>query len=142
MNVNIGHQHPKVVQAIQEQAAQLCFVQPALATEPRGRLGQMLAEVTPGNLKKTLFCLGGAEANENAIKIVRHYTGRWKILARYRAYHGASHGAMALTGDARRWMAEPTMPGVVHFLTPTVTAATLVGRARAATASALPTSRT
>ncbi len=118
MNLNIGHQHPKVVRAIQEQAAQLCFVQPALATEPRGLLGQMLATVAPGNLKKAFFCLGGAEANENAIKIARMYTGRHKILARYRSYHGASHGAIALTGDSRRWWAEPTMPGVVHVFDP------------------------
>jgi taurine---2-oxoglutarate transaminase len=118
VNVNIGHRHPKVLQAIQEQAARLCFVQPALATEPRGVLGQMLAEVTPGNLKKTLFTLGGADANENAIKIARAYTGRWKILARYRSYHGATYGAMALTGDARRWSAEPAMPGVVHLFDP------------------------
>jgi taurine--2-oxoglutarate transaminase len=118
VNVNIGHQHPKVVQAIQEQAARLCFVQPALATEPRGILGKMLAERTPGNLNKAFFCLGGAEANENAIKIARWYTGRKKILARYRSYHGASHGAVALTGDYRRWAAEPTIPGVVHVLDP------------------------
>jgi taurine--2-oxoglutarate transaminase len=118
VNVNIGHQHPRVVQAIQEQAARLCFVQPALATEPRGILGKMLAERTPGNLNKAFFCLGGAEANENAIKIARWYTGRKKILARYRSYHGATHGAVALTGDYRRWAAEPTIPGVVHVLDP------------------------
>jgi taurine--2-oxoglutarate transaminase len=118
VNVNIGHQHPKVVQAIQDQAARLCFVQPALATEPRGILGKMLAEVTPGNLKKAFFCLGGAEANENAIKIARWYTKRHKILARYRSYHGATHGAVALTGDYRRWAVEPTMPGVVHIFDP------------------------
>jgi len=118
VNVNIGHQHPKVVRAIQEQAARLCFVQPALATEPRGLLGKKLAEITPGNLKKAFFCLGGAEANENAIKIARWTTGRTKILARYRSYHGATHGAVALTGDYRRWAAEPAMPGVVHVFDP------------------------
>lgn len=118
MNLNIGHQHPKVVRAIQEQAAQLCYAYPGMATEPRGILGKMLAEVTPGNLKKTFFCLGGAEANENAIKIARMYTGRRKIIARYRSYHGATHGAIALTGDPRRWPVEPTMPGVVHVLDP------------------------
>jgi len=118
VNVNIGHQNPKVVKAIQEQAAKMCFIQPALATEPRGVLGQMLAERTPGNLKKTFFCLGGAEANENAIKIARWYTGRRKILARYKSYHGATHGAVALTGDYRRWAVEPTMPGVVHVFDP------------------------
>jgi len=118
MNVNIGHQHPKVVQAIQEQAARLCYVYPGMATEPKGRLAEMLAGVTPGNLRKTFFCLSGAEANENAIKIARAYTGRRKIIARYRSYHGATHGAIALTGDPRRNPAEPTMPGVVHVFDP------------------------
>jgi len=118
MNTNIGHQHPKVVKAIQDQAAKLCFVHPGNATEPRGLLGKKLAEVTPGNLKKTFFTLGGAEANENAIKIARFYTGRHKILARYRSYHGATHGSIALTGDYRRLAVEPAMPGGVHFLDP------------------------
>jgi len=118
MNTNIGHQHPKVVKAIQDQAAKLCFVHPGNATEPRGLLGKKLAEVTPGNLKKTFFTLGGAEANENAIKIARFYTGRHKILARYRSYHGATHGSIALTGDYRRLAVEPAMPGCVHFLDP------------------------
>jgi taurine--2-oxoglutarate transaminase len=118
MNTNIGHQHPKVVRAIQEQAAELCFAHPGFATEPRGRLGKKIAEVAPGNLKKTFFTLGGAEANENAIKIARFYTGRNKIMARYRSYHGATHGAIALTGDYRRLPVEPAMPGVVHFLDP------------------------
>lgn len=118
MNANIGHQHPKVVKAIQDQAAKLCFVHPGNATEPRGLLGKKLAEVTPGNLKKTFFTLGGAEAVENAIKIARFYTGRHKILARYRSYHGATHGSIALTGDYRRLAVEPAMPGGVHFLDP------------------------
>ncbi len=118
MNTNIGHQHPKVVKAIQEQAAKLCFVHPGNATEPRGLLGKKLAEVTPGNLKKTFFTLGGAEANENAIKIARFYTGRHKILSRYRSYHGATYGSIALTGDYRRLAVEPVMPGGVHFLDP------------------------
>jgi taurine---2-oxoglutarate transaminase len=118
MNMNIGHQHPKVIKAIQDQAAQLCYAHPGMATEARGLLGQKIAEVAPGNLNKTFFCLGGAEANENAIKIARFYTGRNKILARYRSYHGATHGAIALTGDYRRLPVEPAMPGVVHFLDP------------------------
>lgn len=118
MNLNIGHQHPKVIEAIKEQAETLCFAHPGFATKPRGDLGEKIAEVTPGDLKKTFFCLGGAEANENAIKIARHYTGRQKILSRYRAYHGATHGAVTLTGDPRRWAAEPGIPGVVHFLDP------------------------
>jgi taurine--2-oxoglutarate transaminase len=118
MNTNIGHQHPKVVKAIQDQAAELCFVHPGNTTEVRALLGKKLAEVTPGNLKKTFFALGGAEANENAIKIARFFTGRNKILARYRSYHGATHGSIALTGDYRRLAVEPAMPGAVHFLDP------------------------
>ena len=118
VNTNIGHQHPKVVKAIQDQAAVLTFASPSAATEPRGLLGKKLAEITPGDLKKTFFALGGAEANENAIKIARMYTGRHKVLARYRSYHGATHGAIALTGDYRRLPVEPAIPGVVHFLDP------------------------
>jgi len=118
MNTNIGHQHPKVIEAIKKQADKLCFVHPGNATEVRGLLGKKLAEITPGNLKKTFFTLGGAEANENAIKIARFVTGRHKILSRYRSYHGATHGAIALTGDYRRLAVEPTMPGGVHFLDP------------------------
>ncbi len=118
MNVNIGHQHPQVVKAIQDQAAELCFAHPGTATVPRGLLGKKLAQVTPGKLAKTFFVLGGAEANENAIKIARFYTGRHKVMARYRSYHGATHGAIALTGDYRRNAIEHPMPGVVHFLDP------------------------
>ncbi len=118
VNTNVGHQHPKVVKAIQEQAARLTFAAPGLATEPRGLLGKKLAEISPGDLKKTLFTLGGAEANENAVKIARFYTGRRKILARYRSYHGATHGAIALTGDYRRIPIGDAMTGVVHILDP------------------------
>lgn len=118
MNTNIGHQHPKVVKAIQDQAADLCFTHPGNATTPRGLLGKKLAEITPGKLKKTFYTLGGAEANENAIKISRFYSDRHKILARYRSYHGATYGAIALTGDYRRNAVEPVMPGSVHFLDP------------------------
>lgn len=118
VNANVGHQHAGVVKAIQEQAAHLAFVAPGMTTEVRALLGRKLAEIAPGDLKKTFFTLGGAEANENAIKIARFYTGRHKILARYRSYHGATHGALALTGDYRRLPAEPTIPGVVHFLDP------------------------
>ncbi len=118
MNMNIGHQHPKVIKAIQDQAAELCYAHPGMATDARGLLGQKIAEVAPGNLNKTFFCLGGAEANENAIKIARLFTGRYKLMARYRSYHGATHGAIALTGDYRRLPVEPAIPGVVHFLDP------------------------
>jgi taurine--2-oxoglutarate transaminase len=115
MSVNIGHGDRRVIDAITEQATKLQFVQPAFATEIRGRLGQKLAEILPGDMDKVFFTLGGAEAIENAIKFARHYTGRYKILARYRAYHGATMGAMTLTGDPRRWANEPGLVGVVRY---------------------------
>lgn len=118
MSVNIGHAHPKVVQAIQEQAATLAYAYPGMATEIRARLSLRLAELLPGNLNTFFYTLGGAEANENAIKAVRLYTGRHKILARYRSYHGATNGAISLTGDPRRWPTEPGMPGVVRVMDP------------------------
>jgi len=116
--VNIGHGHPRVIQAIQDQAARLTYAAPSMASEPRARLGQLLSEVTPGNLDVFFFTLGGADANENAIKIARAYTGRSKILTRYRSYHGATYGALSLSGDPRRWSWEPGVPGIVHFLDP------------------------
>jgi taurine---2-oxoglutarate transaminase len=118
MNLNIGYQHPKVVAAIQEQAAKLCCAHPSMATETKGRLGRMIAEVAPGDLNKTFFTLGGAEANENAIKFARLYTGRNKLLARYRSYHGATYGAITLSGDYRRPPVEPGIPGIVHVFDP------------------------
>src|ERR687893_1723663 len=118
INVSIGHQHPKVVAAIKDQAEKLCTIGPPMATEPRSTLGRMLHEVTPGDLTMSFFTNGGAEANENAIKLARWYTGRHKIVARYRSYHGATAGAITLTGDPRRWHAEPGMPGVVRMLDP------------------------
>lgn len=119
MCANIGHGDERVINAIIEQARQLPFAGPPMATRPRAVLGKLLAEITPGDLNRFLFTLGGADANENAIKLARAYTGRHKILARYRSYHGASAGAMAATGDPRRVAWEPNlMPGVVHFLDP------------------------
>jgi taurine---2-oxoglutarate transaminase len=118
MNVNIGHGDERVIKAIQRQAARLTYVNPYHATDVRGRLGQVLAEISPGNLKKSFFTNGGAEANENAIKIARLVTGRQKIIARYRSFHGATAGASALTGDPRRWAAEPSIPGVIHVIDP------------------------
>ena len=118
MNLNAGYQHPKIVAAIQEQAAKLCSAHPGTATEPRGLLGRMVAEVTPGNLNKVFFTLGGAEANENAIKFARLYTGKHKIIARYRSYHGATYGAITLSGDYRRPPVEPGIPGVLHVFDP------------------------
>ena len=89
-----------------------------MATEPRARLGQKLAEISPGDIDTFFFTNGGAEANENAIKLARFFTGRHKIMARYRSYHGATAGAISLTGDPRRWAAEPGIPGVVRVLDP------------------------
>ncbi|MGD9048274.1 MAG: aminotransferase class III-fold pyridoxal phosphate-dependent enzyme [Anaerolineae bacterium] len=118
MNVNAGHGNPKIVSAIQEQAARLAYAYPGIATEPRARLGQLLAEITPGDMTKALFTTGGGEANENAIKFARLYTGRHKLLARYRSFHGATAGALALTGDPYRLAVEPLISGVVHFMDP------------------------
>src|SRR5213596_1102769 len=118
MCVNIGHGDERVVRAINEQAAKLPYANPFMATEPRARLGAKLAEIAPGDIDVFFFTNGGAEANENAIKLARLVTGRHKILACYRSYHGATAGSMMLTGDPRRWAAEPGMPGVVHVLDP------------------------
>ena len=118
MSVNIGHGDERVIQAITDQASVLAYANPFMATEPRARLGQKLAEITPGDIDTFFFTNGGAEANENAIKIARFFTGRHKIIARYRSYHGATAGAITLTGDPRRWAAEPGIPGVVRVLDP------------------------
>lgn len=118
VNTNIGHQHPKVVEAIKAQADKLCFIAPGMAYESRSQLVEGLARVTPGDLNHFFFTLGGAEANENAVKIARQYTGKFKILSRYRSYHGATYGAITLTGDPRRPPVEPGIPGVVKVLDP------------------------
>ena len=118
INTNIGHQHPKVIAAIKEQADKLCYIAPFYASEPRARLAEMIAQHTPGDLNKVLFTLSGAVSNDNAIKIARQYTGRFKVLARYRSYHGATYGAITLTGDPRRPPVEPGIPGVVHVFEP------------------------
>jgi taurine---2-oxoglutarate transaminase len=118
VNVSIGHQHPKVIAAIKEQADKLCTIGPPMAHEARSELARLLAEVTPGDLTMSFFTNGGAEANENAIKLARWHTGRQKIVTRYRSYHGATGGAITLTGDPRRWPAEPGIPGVVRMLDP------------------------
>jgi len=120
VNANLGHQHPRVVAAIQRQAGTLCGIAPSLASEPRAQLARLLAEVTPGDLTMSFFTNGGAEATENAVKLARWYTGRQKIVARYRSYHGATAGAVSVTGDPRRWAAEPGIPGIVRLLDPYV----------------------
>ncbi len=119
MGVNIGHGDKRVVDAIARQAEKLPYISPFMAFETRARLGEKLATLWPGALEKTFFTLGGAEANENAIRIAKAFTGRQKVLARYRSYHGATYAAINLTGDPRRWANEnPPMPGVVHVLDP------------------------
>ena len=116
INLNVGHQHPKVLEAIKRQVDELCFAGPGFATEPRGALGKKLSEVT--GLAKSFFTLGGAEANENAMKIARLVTGRDKIITRYRSYHGATMGSMTASGDPRRWPVEPGIPGIVRAFDP------------------------
>jgi taurine--2-oxoglutarate transaminase len=118
MNVNIGHSHPAVIQAIKDQAERLPYVAPSFATQARAELGRSLAEVTPGDLRKSFFTLGGAEANEHAMKIARMYTGRQKVVTRYRSYHGATFGAMSASGDVRRLPTEPGIPGIVRVFDP------------------------
>jgi taurine---2-oxoglutarate transaminase len=118
MCVNIGHGDDRVIAAMHDQASRLAYANPFMATEPRARLGAKLAELAPGDIDVFFFTNGGAEANENAVKLARLFTGRHKILARYRSYHGATAGSMTLTGDPRRWANEPGIPGVVHVLDP------------------------
>jgi taurine--2-oxoglutarate transaminase len=120
MCVNIGHGDERVIEAIVAQARKLPYAAPGMATNVRALASKMVAEISPSKaLKKVLFTLGGADANENAVKLARGYAGRFKVLTRYRSYHGATAGAMALTGDPRRVAWEPgLMPGVVHFLDP------------------------
>jgi taurine--2-oxoglutarate transaminase len=118
VNVNIGHQHPRLVAAIQEQAARLCTVAPTFANEARSRAARLIAERAPGDLDVVFFTSGGAEANEHAVRMARVHTGRLKVLAAYRSYHGATAGAIALTGDPRRWGSEPGPGGVIHYWGP------------------------
>jgi taurine---2-oxoglutarate transaminase len=118
VNMNIGHQHPRLVEAIQRQAAELCTVAPFFANDKRGEAARLIAEVAPGDLNRVFFTNGGAEANENAVRMARLHTGRHKVLSMYRSYHGATATAITATGDPRRWPNEPTAVGVVHFWGP------------------------
>ena len=115
VNVNIGYQHPKLVAAIAEQASRLCTIQPSLANDARSEAARLIAEVAPTGLEKVFFTNGGAEAVENAVRMARLHTGRHKVFASYRSYHGATAGAISLTGDPRRWPSEPGTPSVIHF---------------------------
>ncbi len=119
MNVNIGHGDQRVTDAVVKQMQEVSYIAPSMVTEVRGALGKKLADITPGNLTKTFFTLGGAEANENAIKLARLYTGRHKILAQYRSYHGATYGAISAGGDPRKLQVDHlAAPGMIHFENP------------------------
>ena len=118
MNVNLGHQHPKLVAAIQEAAGRLCTIAPFHANAERSEAARLIAEVAPDGLEMVFFTSGGAEANENAIRMARLHTGRHKVLTAHRSYHGATHGAITLTGDPRRWPSEPAISGVVRYWGP------------------------
>ena len=118
MSVNIGHSHPTVVQAMKDACDGLIYAFPGSATRARAELSTKLAELMPGDLNTFFFTLGGAESNENAIKLARLFTGRHKILSRYRSYHGATNLCMQMTGDPRRWANEPGSPGFIRVLDP------------------------
>ena len=118
VNLNLGFQHPKIIEAIKAQADELCTIAPQFANARRGELARMIAELAPGDLNYMFFTNGGAEATENAIRLAKLATGKHKVLSHYRSYHGATAGAITLTGDPRRWPNEPGLPGVVHFWGP------------------------
>lgn len=118
VNLNIGHQHPRLVAAIVEQAQRMCTLAPGLASDVRGEAARMIAERAPDPLNTVFFTNGGADANENAVRMARLHTGRHKVLAAYRSYHGSTAGAISLTGDPRRWPSEPAVPGTVHYFGP------------------------
>ncbi|MDO5502923.1 MAG: aspartate aminotransferase family protein [Actinomycetia bacterium] len=118
VHANLGYQHPKMVEAIQAAAARMCTLAPGFAYESRSEAARLIAAKAPDGLDMVFFTNGGAEATENAIRMARLHTGRHKVLAAYRSYHGATAGAIAMTGDPRRWPSQPAMPGVVHFWGP------------------------
>ncbi|BAJ73108.1 4-aminobutyrate aminotransferase [Microbacterium testaceum StLB037] len=118
VNLNLGHQHPDLVAAIQRQAGELATIQPAMANDVRGELARRIVEVAPAGMSKVFFTNGGADANENAVRMARLVTGKRKVLAMYRSYHGNTSTAITLTGDPRRWANEPADASVVHFFGP------------------------
>ncbi|MGW3548663.1 aminotransferase class III-fold pyridoxal phosphate-dependent enzyme [Janibacter hoylei] len=118
VNVNLGHQHPDLVAAIAEAAGRVTTMAPSFAVETRSQAAAMIADRAPGDLDAVFFTNGGADANEHAIRMARLHTGRHKVLAAYRSYHGGTAGAMALTGEPRRWGSEPSLPGIVHHWGP------------------------
>jgi taurine--2-oxoglutarate transaminase len=120
VNMNLGHGNKAIVEAIKVQADKYCYISPSYASEPRGELAKLLVGLMPDNIGKIFFTNAGADANENAIKMARMYTGRNKVLSRYRSYHGSSFGAGNLTGEPRRYPLEPGIPGFIHFFDPYV----------------------
>lgn len=118
VNLNLGFQQPDIVEAIKKQAEKMCYIGPAMANDTRSELALLVRDVTPGDLSRTYFTCSGAEANENAIRLARHITGRRKIVARYRSYHGASAGAMSASGEPRRWYAGKNDGDIVRLLDP------------------------
>ncbi len=118
VNVNIGYQHARLVAAIQDAAARMCTVAPTFACEARSEAARLIAELAPGDLDVVMFTNSGAEAVENALRLARLHTGRHKVLAAYRSYHGGTAAALTLTGEPRRWPSEPGIPGVVHYWGP------------------------
>lgn len=120
VNLNVGHGNRQIIDAIKEQAEKYCYLSPSYGSEPRGELAKMIVERMPDNMGKVFFTNGGADANENAVKIARMYTGRQKIFSRYRSYHGSTYGAGNLTGEPRRYPLEPGAPGFVKFFDPYV----------------------
>ena len=118
INANIGYNHPRLVEAIREYAGKLTTIAPTFANDARSEAARLIAEIAPGDLNRVFFTNGGAEAVENAMRMAKLHTGRQKVLAAYRSYHGATAGAITATGDPRRWGAEPAMPGIVHFWGP------------------------
>lgn len=120
VNLNVGHKNRQIIDAIKEQAEKYCYLAPSYASEPRSELAKMIVELMPDNMAKVFFTNGGADANENAVKIARMYTGRQKVFSRYRSYHGSTYGAGNLTGEPRRYPLEPGAPGFVKFFDPYV----------------------
>jgi taurine--2-oxoglutarate transaminase len=118
VNVNIGHQHPKMLQAIKDQVDRLCTIGPPMGNDMRSEAARLIAEIAPGDLDRVFFTNGGAEAVENAVRMAKIHTGRLKVLSGYRSYHGATSAAIGLTGEGRRWDSEPSVPGLVKFWNP------------------------
>ncbi|MEE1026065.1 MAG: aminotransferase class III-fold pyridoxal phosphate-dependent enzyme [Acutalibacteraceae bacterium] len=120
VNLNVGHKNRQIIDAIKEQAEKYCYLAPSYASEPRSELAKMIVDLMPDNMAKVFFTNGGADANENAVKIARMYTGRQKVFSRYRSYHGSTYGAGNLTGEPRRYPLEPGAPGFIKFFDPYV----------------------